>query len=390
MEEKYQIIKKISNYIINIMNGKSSQREDFAIQKWIETNPSSQKSLNLFSDSERLSQAVTSFKNDELRKKSVSELSHRLTFVNRRKKLIRASLRVASVIVGVTMILFTSYRYLRNETNQETGVRFDYVAEVPTLILDNGMDIRLDKVKNISGKHYGNVINKGEASLKYNNTDTIDYSEKLNTLIIPHKYIYNITLSDGTKVLLNANSKLIYPMEFKADKREIILDGEAFFEVTKGTTPFIVKCNGIDIKVYGTKFNVKSYITSSVETTLVSGSVGVSFSDKKENNEIMLRPNQLIHINVNRRRHQIKEVDAVSYTSWITGKINSYDSQLGDLTNKLANWYGLNFNFFDEVKRQIPITASFDNSQTIESIIDAIEFSAKVKIIKVEGGYIIY
>lgn len=390
MKEKYQIVKKISHYILNIMTGTSSPEEDSAIQKWIEKNPSSQKSLNLFSDSEKLSQVVNSFKNDELRKKSVSELAHRLTFANRRKKLIRASLRVASVIIGGTMIVFTSHRYLQNETNQKTGTRFNYVVEVPTLILDNGMDIRLDKVKNLSDKHYGNVINKGEASLRYNNTDTIDYSEKLNTLIIPHKYVYNITLSDGTKVLLNANSKLVYPMEFKADKREIILEGEAFFEVTKGITPFIVKCNGIDIKVYGTKFNVKSYTASSVETTLVSGSVGVSFSDKKENGEIMLRPNQLIHINVNRSSHQIKEVDAVSYTSWITGKINSYDSQLGDLTDKLVNWYGVNFNFFDEVKRQIPITASFDNSQTIESIIDAIEFSAKVKIVKTEGGYIIY
>lgn len=102
--------------------------------------------------------------------------------------------------------------------------------------------------------------------------------ETMNTVIVPQGQRVSLTLADGTKVWLNAKTKMEYPQSFKAfDERIVKVDGEAYFEVSKNKNrPFIVKTSKGDVEVLGTKFYVSAYATTDIfETSLIEGRVKV-------------------------------------------------------------------------------------------------------------------
>jgi transmembrane sensor len=103
----------------------------------------------------------------------------------------------------------------------------------------------------------------------------------LNTLVVPAANFISLTLGDGTKVWVNANSRLNFPSRFAEKERRVELEGEAYFEVAKDASrPFYVKSKGAEIKVLGTHFNVAAY-SNQATTTLLEGSVEVSKGNKK-------------------------------------------------------------------------------------------------------------
>lgn len=97
--------------------------------------------------------------------------------------------------------------------------------------------------------------------LEYVRPDSLHKKElEFNQLIIPKRTFYHLVLSDGTKVWLNADSKIKYPVSFGQDKREVSLRGEGYFEVAKDSTrPFIVSTDKMDVRVLGTTFDVNTY-----------------------------------------------------------------------------------------------------------------------------------
>ena len=119
--------------------------------------------------------------------------------------------------------------------------------------------------------------------------------EAMNTITVPAGQRANLTLADGTNVWLNARSEMRYPAVFTGNKREITLDGEAYFEVTHNEDkPFVVQTNKCNVEVLGTKFNVEAYSDSEdFCTSLMEGSVRVS--DKRNPSEtLVLAPNQQV------------------------------------------------------------------------------------------------
>ena len=107
----------------------------------------------------------------------------------------------------------------------------------------------------------------------------------MQTITVPAGQRINITLVDGTNVWLNARTSLSYPVKFGKNNRQVVLDGEAYFDVTKDKSkPFIVQTDNYNVEVLGTKFDVNAYSeTGEFETTLMSGSVKVaSASDSKQ------------------------------------------------------------------------------------------------------------
>lgn len=387
MEKEYKTVKEIAKEITNIMQLKDNQ-DDSTVREWLKSGSDVRNVLDVLSDEEKLSEIINNFDRKELCETTSQALVKRLIKIKRKKQLRRISSGIAAAVVTVSMIVWIGF-YKNNDTiphKNQTEIS-EYISfsnvDVPTLILSSGQGINLN---NVSEKINHITVSKNRNEIEYKKTDTISDVKSLNTLLIPSKHIYTIILSDGTKVMLNANSKLIYPVTFNKNKREVEIDGEGYFEVAKSNIPFIVKVKGVDIKVYGTKFNVNSYGTNNIETVLISGSIGVRLA----NNEQVLKPNQLYNLNTLNEESKLQNIDAKAYISWIDGTIKSYNSSLWELITKLSNWYGVSFDFFDKHKKDLDITASFDMQQTIESVIQAIEFSLKVKIVKMEGGYIIY
>lgn len=214
-------------------------------------------------------------------------------------------------------------------------------------------------------------------------------------------------LPDGSTVWLNAGSKLEYVNDFNGPVREIKLEGEAFFDVVKQSRPFIVHTAGIDIKVLGTSFNVKSYPEDkNVETTLYHGSVKVFRHEESEVKAIHLKPNEklilakqaadkpselskqkalvvketldnftIAHIDSTKKEHERFE------TAWLYSRLEFRGDGFEELARKLERWYNVTILFADEKVKQLAFNGSFEMEtveQAFKSLKEANAFNYKI------------
>lgn len=163
--------------------------------------------------------------------------------------------------------------------------------------------------------------------------------EEYNKLVTPIGGEYRLTLSDGTKVFLNAASELKYPVEFMGDRRVVDLDGEAYFEVHKDNQrPFVVRTKGEEVCVLGTSFNVNTYGDDGrIYTTLVNGSVRVL--SVKNGQEKVLTPGMQGVMNMQTGQLMVREVDVESYVAWREGRFVFRTMTLDLIMQQLQRWY---------------------------------------------------
>lgn len=176
--------------------------------------------------------------------------------------------------------------------------------------------------------------------------------EIFNTLVIPVGGLYELELSDGTRVWLNSVSQLRYPVQFTGKERKVYLSGEAYFDVkTDSLRPFIVESGGMNVRVYGTEFNVTAYRDEKLRTTLVQGKVGIKVDGEKE---LLLRPGQMAEYDAQTKHLEVQEVNTYLYTAWIEGTFAFKDETIEEIMGRLSRWYDLNvFYANEEVKKQL-------------------------------------
>lgn len=176
--------------------------------------------------------------------------------------------------------------------------------------------------------------------------------EIFNTLVIPVGGLYELELSDGTRVWLNSVSQLRYPVQFTGKERKVYLFGEAYFDVrTDSLRPFVVESGGMNVRVYGTEFNVTAYRDEKLRTTLVQGKVGIKVDGEKE---LLLRPGQMAEYDAQTKHLEVQEVNTYLYTAWIEGTFAFKDETIEEIMGRLSRWYDLNvFYANEEVKKQL-------------------------------------
>lgn len=208
----------------------------------------------------------------------------------------------------------------------------------------------------------------------------------------------NLVLPDGTRVWLNAGSRITYDKNYGNALREVGLTGEAFFDVAHNPgKPFVIHTARIDIKVLGTRFNVKSYPSDkTTETTLIRGSIEVSIKDRPTE-KIILKPNEkLVVANDDSTLHRnnsthpgvaVEEAlvsirkptyysttgDVVE-TSWIENKLIFQDEEFRDLASQMERWYGMAFRFTNPKQEVWRFTGNFQK-ETIQQALDALKLT---------------
>ena len=211
--------------------------------------------------------------------------------------------------------------------------------------------------------------------------------EVMNTVTVPQGQRVHLTLSDGTKVWLNAKTKMEYPQSFKvSDQRIVKVDGEAYFEVSKTGQPFIVNANGMQVEVLGTTFNISAYPDEEYQTTLVNGSVKVS-AEKGES--LILKPSQQATIALGSNSIQVRTVDTSFYTSWVKGKINFKDQRLEDIMKTLSRWYDMNVVYENEKLKNIRFGCNLNRYEEITPFVKLLEKTEEVHV-KIEGNTITF
>lgn len=200
----------------------------------------------------------------------------------------------------------------------------------------------------------------------------------MNTLETPRGGEYSLVLSDGTRVFLNAETRLTFPEIFTTDSREVILDGEAYFEVTKSETKsFIVKTPDYDIEVYGTSFNVSAYSSDlHSHTTLVTGSVGININT---GTEVKLIPGEQAYFDKTNNSLKKKQVDTYLYTSWKEGKFMFDNETLEEIMRKLERWYNIETEYLNEEIMRFHFSGTLDRYDEISDILNLIALTTRIE-----------
>ena len=208
-----------------------------------------------------------------------------------------------------------------------------------------------------------------------------------NQLIVPAGKRSSITFSDGTRIWLSASSRVVYPIEFMENKREIYVEGEAFLDVYHDENrPFIVKTNKIDIRVLGTTFNVCAYENENTQTVvLVTGKVEV----KTNNNEIKtLTPNNLLAYN-DQKGISVHPVDVQEYIAWKDGFYQFKQESLKVITKKLNKYYGKTI-IVDKCLTQITCSGKLDLKEELDDVLRTLIQTVPAQITKSNGEIYIH
>lgn len=192
-----------------------------------------------------------------------------------------------------------------------------------------------------------------------------------HSLYVPRGGHHRLILSDGTQVWLNSDTRLTFNDTFAGGTREVELSGEAYFDVAhNGQMPFVVKANGMDIRVLGTEFNISAYEgDSTATTTLVSGSVEAMFADA---DPIRMTPGHQVIYEVDKGRTTYREVNPFVHTAWHDGKVVFYHTRMSDVAEQLARWYDVEFRFRDDDLREVTIFAVLNRHEDIGQVLEAI------------------
>ena len=237
-------------------------------------------------------------------------------------------------------------------------------------------------------------VDVAEGVAATNNSSGMIYPEQVatgkteyNVLEVPRGGEYTVTLSDGTVVHLNSGSELRYPVAFGAERREVFLSGEGYFEVVKDSVrPFFVNADKLKIRLYGTSFNVNTYDLENIQTVLVEGKIGIQTMNM--NTEYMVKPGQLALYNQEKGTMEILNVDVLPYVAWKDHEFMFDDESLEKIMNRLSLWYDVDVFFQTASLKQLHFTGHLGRYDDISHILDAISGVTQVKF-SVKGRTII-
>lgn len=182
-----------------------------------------------------------------------------------------------------------------------------------------------------------------------------------------------LLLADGTKVWLNADTRLTYPKDFAhRDLRVVYLDGEAFFDVVSDPKkPFIVYTRDLNIQVLGTSFNVKSYADDTeVETTLAEGRVEIDKrTESAKNEKIILKPNQKATFSRASKHIEVREVAPDEISTWRSNRLVFRSEPLSEVIKQLERWYNVRFHVTNPADLSCPLTANIEK-ESLKEVLD--------------------
>lgn len=281
------------------------------------------------------------------------------------------------LLILSTGVFYYSQRFT---TDKPTSPAITATPPVPgnakaVLTLESGKEIALTNGQNFCLHQDANIrIFNTDNTLKINISDSIvTLKENYATLSVPKGGEYQIVLSDGSKVWLNSDSRLRFPSPFTGDKRTVFLEGEAYFEVTHDPQkPFIVSTEDMNIRVLGTKFNVKAYAEDeAIYTTLVAGSVETS--SKQSSNSVRLIPNeQCVYLPADDRM-ETRKIDPQTFLGWVQGRFIFENETLEEILKQLGRWYDTEIFYQNPQVAKYRFTGNVDRFDQISTLLHMIE-----------------
>lgn len=360
----------IFEHIVDYCSGNISEADSRTLQSWINTAPENRETFEKYLRLVKMHRMVKGA--EEIRD---AEAWKRLSATMAAKKIRRIRQRVAAVAAVVLLFLGIGLGFL--ESREETVPLGSNIHILPgttkaTLVLANGTQLDLTRNDLREVQEQGALIkNDTTVGLQYELNHQKMEEPVWHTVKVPVSGEYHFTLSDGTRVWLNSESEITFPVSFVGGSREVVVKGEAYFEVKSDKAhPFIVHAKEVDIEVVGTKFNVAAYEDSHrVVTTLAEGRVNVEMSGQV----VGLSPDEQVSVDLKSGKMAKNSVSASTNISWIQGIFEYENMTLEEITAQLSRWYDVDFIFSDaefKTRRFTGVVKKYDELNNVLKIIE--------------------
>lgn len=284
--------------------------------------------------------------------------------------------RYVAVVASVAVIAGSVFMLERENVKEPEKV----VSGKPqaVLVLSSGERIGLTKESVCIVEQDSSVVKVDSAGRIEYVRNTTGTSEIFNKILVPRGGEYVVTLSDGTKVWLDAESELEYPVKFVSNGREVKLKGRAYFEVKKDIDrPFSVSAGEFRLRVYGTEFNMDAYPGDSVRVVLVDGTVG--FKANAATLEYHMKPGQLGNANMLTGKVEICDVDPYPYVAWKNKEIVFVDERLETILDELSRWYDVSCFYSQERLKNIRFSLDVERYDDVSGVLNKLEKTGLVR-----------
>lgn len=303
----------------------------------------------------------------------------------KKRKLWPAVLSATAAAAAILIVSIFSIQYISSDKSfmdivalTEQEIHENKNNEI-LLILSDSRQIEFTQDEIISFTSEGTLANATTTS-----TDKSSNSQSLNQLIVPKGKSSQLLLSDGTRIWVNAGTKIVFPEVFSDKKRDIYIDGEAYMEVAHNPDqPFYVTTNDFKIKVLGTSFNVFAYKEDDIkEVALVSGKIEIADG---HNQVLEMKPDELVTFSENRISDK-KQVNAKDYRSWIDKTLILNGETLNAIAHRLSLTYGVNIFCSSSIEGE-EVFGKLDLKNNIEEILNYLELMLPLSVEKDNGEF---
>lgn len=370
----------IKNLILAYLKDEISPEDRLVLQHWLEENERHRLLLEELKNDEKLQEKLETFASVDIcegRKEMEIRIADHVRSNRLRRRWWWSG--VAAVVLLLLGVGLHQYRLSSLEQQESEIVQAREGISGSILFSDQGETFLLDGLKDtvLNFDKGSDVLIKDKGKLTYTSSDT---STRIvwYTLKIPRGGEYNITLADGSRIWLNSVSELRFPSRFQDDSREVYLNGEAYFEVSRDTTrPFRVNSRRLSVEVLGTSFNMSVYDDDeNMHVTLEKGSVRVCPNGR--GNGIILAPDEQLFVKGEQLIH--RKVKASVYSAWRKDRFVFENENLDEVMRKLARWYDISYVFKNDKKREKRFTGTLLKYGETAELLKLIEMTADVKL----------
>lgn len=368
--------------------GELSGEEQQQLDAWLEASPDHRAFYDRVSGFDR-SEGISGL-SEEARKRDLDRYVENLRQYKRKSS--KRRLILLTRYAAVLLVMLSVGLYFRYANRPQEGIAGDDLALAvhgkvqPILITGNGTRVNLAEQGELLREISGGSVSSEKNGIVYTGTSAQNQKTEHHTLIIPRGGEYRVELADGSVVWLNSESEFSYPVNFSDTTREVILKGEAYFEVAKDAKPFKVRVNDVVVKVYGTRFNVNSYDPKMVQTVLVEGKVGVR-SLLHPSKEQMIKPNEMAEVSTETGTCVVSTVDASAYIAWREGYFSFEGESLEQIMEKLSRWYDVEVTFANDDVRALRFSGRVERNEDFRGVLNLLGRTLLVKF-NVEGNKI--
>ncbi|BDD11980.1 hypothetical protein FUAX_44120 (plasmid) [Fulvitalea axinellae] len=313
----------------------------------------------------------------------------------KRERRIKLRLWLGRVAAGLALlaVAFVGYRFAADKAMEDSRLAESQEVE---LLLSDGTKVPYsalkDSLSEVSGKGFIRSLDSG-STLNYEKDGFQSLKETYNTIRVPSGKRFALRLSDGSRLVLNSETEVRYPVVFKGTERNIeLLAGEIYCVIAKNKIrPFHVSTDRLKLRVLGTEFNLSAYKNENISrAVLVEGSVGIlprgSFYDPKK--AVVLSPGQALSYNRTTKKVIRSNVDVGLYTAWKDGRFVFHDMPLDEIFGRVERWYGVKIN--SEFRLPGELYRGELDEETVDDAMEALSYLCGFKYKKDSDGFVVW